>query len=96
MAGKLWVRQIKRNAILRDAVVDCDTAAWQEALSNACRQMDVQMPLIVPKHERDWASFAQARFLPEHFLESVRFDRLEAEYIDPATHKGASRDARNG
>ena len=33
--------------------------------------------LVIP------GDFGQARFLPEHFLESVRFDRLEAEYFEP-------------
>ena len=41
------------------------------------------MPLVVPRHQRDFADFRQLRFLPEHFLESVSFDRLELEYFDP-------------
>ena len=43
--------------------------------------------MILPRHERDFAQFNQARFLPEHFVESVSFDRMEVEFIDPDKKK---------
>ncbi len=96
MAGKLWVRLVSRNKVVRDAVVPCDAGNWQDALAAACRALDLQVPLLVPRHERDFSSFRQARFLPEHFLERVRFDRMEAEYFDPESGSRSSADARNG
>lgn len=83
MAGSLWVREIKRNKITRDIVVPCPGKDWQEALITACRGLDIGVPMLVAKHHRDFAEFNLLRFLPEHFLEAVHFDRLEAEYFEP-------------
>ncbi len=82
MAGKIWVREIRRNKILRDVVVPCAASGWEDALSLALRELDVMMPLVVARHRRDFEAFGQTRFLPEHFLESVNFDRLEVEFFD--------------
>ena len=73
--------------ILRDVTVPCEMEDWQEALSHACHGLDVPRPMILPRHERDWEQFRQARFLPEHFVESVPFDRMEVEFIDPDKKK---------
>jgi hypothetical protein len=83
VAGQLWVREIKRNKIRRDVVVPCALEAWTDALAQACHDLDLQVPVILPRHERDWQEFRQARFVAEHFLEDISFDRLEAEYFDP-------------
>ncbi|HSK69069.1 MAG TPA: hypothetical protein VLA21_07390 [Candidatus Limnocylindria bacterium] len=82
MAGSLWVREIRRGRIRRDLVVPCPERDFEEALREACRALDVGMPIVTDKHARDFAAFSQARFLPEHFMESISFDRLEAEYFD--------------
>ena len=87
MATGIWVRLMRKNRIEKDAIVDCAHEDWQQALETACRQMDMPRPLILPRHERDWQSFSQARFLPEHFIESVSFDRMEVEFIDPDKKK---------
>ena len=83
MASGIWVRLMKRNHIMRDGVFPCALPQWQEALDTACHDMDVPRPMLLPHHERDWEEFSQARFLPEHFVESVDFDRMEVEFIDP-------------
>ena len=87
MATGIWVRLMHKNHILRDAAVDCAHNEWQTALDTACRQLDMPRPLILARHERDWEQFNQARFLPEHFMESVPFDRMEVEFIDPDKKK---------
>lgn len=87
MAGKLWVRQIMKNKLARDVVVPCEDMDWLEALRLACQQMDLSVPIVVARHERDWQSFRLLRFLPGEFLETVRFDRLEVEYFDPDSRK---------
>lgn len=88
MAGKIWVREIRRNKILRDVVVPCAAGEWEDALSHALREMDLMMPLVVTHHRRDFEEFGQTRFLPEHFMESVNFDRLEVEFFDDQDRKG--------
>ncbi len=87
MASGIWVRLMKKNRIDRDATCPCTLDTWQEALEMACHQLDVPRPMILPRHERDWEQFSQARFLSDHFVESISFDRMEVEYIDPDKKK---------
>lgn len=79
----LWVRLIRHNRILRDTTYPCTLDSWQDALEECCRKLDVPRPMVIEKHERDWESFSQTRFLPDHFIESVDFDRMEIEFINP-------------
>lgn len=87
MATGIWVRLMKKNRIDKDMTAPCSLETWQEALETACQKMDVPRPMILPRHERDWDQFSQARFLPDHFVESVSFDRMEVEFIDPDKKK---------
>lgn len=81
------MRLMRKTRIDRDITIPCMYDEWQEALENACHKLDVPSPLMLPRHERDWAEFSQARFLKEHFMEDVPFDRMEVEYIDPDKKK---------
>ncbi|MBR6525958.1 MAG: hypothetical protein IKT57_08290 [Clostridia bacterium] len=87
MAGGIWVRLMKRTRIDRDFTVPCSHEEWQDALDAACHKLDVTRPMVLSRHERDWEEFSQTRFLKEHFLEDVPFDRMEVEYIDPDAKK---------
>lgn len=97
MAGQLWVRLMKKAKIVKDAVVPCSEGDWQQALQQACHQLDVAAPVSVQKHHRDWEEFGQTRFLPEDFLEPLHGDQLEVEYFDPEGGEGSrrSQDPRN-
>ncbi len=98
MAGQLWVKLIDKGRLAEDRVVPCPEGDWQEALREACHALDLSMPIIVPKHLRDWEGYRQARFLKEHFMDGLRHDRMEIEYFDPEAEGGArrSQDPRNG
>jgi len=87
MATGIWVRLMRKTRIDQDMTVECSLDGWQEALEEACQRLDVPRPLILPRHERDWEEFSQARFLREHFMEDVAFDRMEVEFIDPDKKK---------
>lgn len=87
MATGIWVRLMRKARIEQDVTVDCAHADWQTALEDACRKLDMPRPLILPRHERDWEQFNQARFLPEHFVEEFPYDRMEVEFIDPDRKK---------
>ena len=58
-----------------------------EALREICRRLDVQFPVLLPKHEREFSDFSRTSFLPEHFMESVAFQRLEIELLQPEEKK---------
>ncbi|MBO2515752.1 MAG: hypothetical protein CW338_00550 [Clostridiales bacterium] len=83
----IWVRLMKRNRIEKDITQPCARDEWEGALEEACHRLDVPRPLVIDKHRRDWEAFSQTRFLPDHFIESVSFDRMEVEYINPEEKK---------
>ena len=87
MAGELWVRLIRKNRIFDSRTEPCTYENWQYALEEICHQLDVSRPVILQKHLRDWKTFSQTYFLREHFVDSVGFDRMELEYINPDKRK---------
>lgn len=87
MACGIWVRLMRKNKIDRDITIPCTLENWQDALEKACHDLDVPRPMVLPRHERDWDEFSQARFLKDHFVEEMPFDRMEVEFIDPDKKK---------
>ena len=81
--GKLWIRLMKGHKCLKDAVLPCGRDDPRDALRQALPEMDVSQPLWLPVHRADWEEYALTRFLPEHFVDSVSFDRMEINYIAP-------------
>ena len=78
----IWLRLVSKNKIIRDVTVPCDREGWAEALEEGVHTLDVPRPMVLKKHERDFEEFGQMRFLKEHFIEDVSFDRMEMEWID--------------
>ena len=80
------------------SVVACDAYEPEQAkaaLREACHALDLPEPIWLEKNEREWKEFGMTRFLPDAFFETVPFERLEIEYIDPDAPKKKSRDPRN-
>ena len=96
MASALWVKEIRHHRIDRQSTAPCTRDDPQEALAEACHELDIPKPLWLDKHQREWDEFGMTRFLPDAFFESVPFERLEIEYIDPDAKKRKSQDPRNG
>ena len=82
-AGRLWIRLMKGPKCLRDMVLPSCREDPREALREALRELDVSQPLWLPIHQADWEEYALTRFLPEHFVDSVHFERMEISYIAP-------------
>ena len=95
MAASLWVRTIRHHRMDRQLMIPCTHDEVQEALSEACHQLDISRPIWLEKNSREWAEFSQTRFLPDAFLEPVVFERLEIEFVDPEAKKRRSQDPRN-
>ena len=85
--GRMWLRLMKNNRAKGDLTVACDYNQPQLALREAMQQMDLSMPVWLPRHQKDWQEFSLARFTADHFLESVNFDRLEISFIAPDDQK---------
>ena len=95
MATALWVKTYVNHRIDRQATVPCGREDPRDALLEACRQLDLAEPVWLDKNQREWEEFGMTRFLPDAFFESVPFQRMEIEYIDPEAPKKRSRDYRN-
>ena len=92
---RLWARIMKKQRIARQATVECAWEGVDDALTELCRDFDIPRPLWLDKHRREFESFRRTRFLPEHFMEDVPFDRLEIEFLEDDAHSRRSSDPRN-
>ena len=86
-SGRMWLRLMKNNRAKGDLVVACDFENPQLALREAMQQLDLSMPVWLPRHQKDWREFSLTRFTAEHFLEAIHFDRLEISFIAPESTK---------
>lgn len=84
---RLWGRIIRHHRIDRSIIVPIEGENVMDALREICRRLDLQFPVLLPKHEREFADFSRTSFLPEHFMESVSFQRLEIELLQPEGRK---------
>lgn len=89
--GRLWIRLMKGQRCQKDLVVKCLRDEPQNALREALPPLDVSQPMWLPRHQTDWEEYAFTRFLPEHFVDSVGFDRMEISYIFPEEEKRPAR-----
>ena len=95
MATALWVRTIRRHRMDKQLVIPCDRIDPTDALVEACHQLDISVPLWLDKNSREWDEFAQTRFLPDAFMDSVDFDRLEIEFLPDDGVRRKINDPRN-
>ncbi len=89
--GRLWIRLVKGQRCQKDAQAPCRREDPEAALREALPLLDVSQPLWLPRHRADWEEYAFTRFLPEHFVDSVAFDRMEISYIFPEGQKKPDR-----
>ena len=95
MAAALWVKILVNHRIERQTTVPCGRENPREALLEACHTLDLPEPVWLEKNQREWEEFGMTRFAPDAFFESVPFQWMEIEYIDPDAPKKKSRDYRN-
>ena len=95
MAEALWLRTIRHHRIDQQTTASCTRDDPQTALETACHDLDLPKPIWLEKNIREWREFGQTRFGADAFFESVSFDRMEIEFIDPEEPKKKSRDPRN-
>ena len=92
---RLWARIIRKHRIERQGTCECQGGDVHEALTELCREFDIPQPIWLNKHVREYGSFGRTRFLPEHFMEDVPFERIEIEFLDDEDSPRTSRDPRN-
>ena len=88
--NRLWGRIIKGHRIAMQETVTIEDDDIEAAFLEICRRFDVQRPLQLPKHNREFERFGRTAFSREHFTESVDFERLEIELLLPDGEKRSS------
>ena len=87
---RLWGRIMKHQRIIKQETITIEDDDIEEAFLEICRRFDVQRPIQLPKHNREFEKFGRTAFTKEHFTESVDFQRLEIELIMPDGEKRSS------
>ena len=85
--NRLWGRMMKQQRIIRQETIEIENDDIEEAFLEICRRFDVQRPIQLPKHNREFEKFGRTAFSKEHFTESVDFQRLELELLMPDGEK---------
>ena len=88
--NRLWGRIMRSQRIVRQETVFIEQDDIEEAFLEICRRFDVQRPLQLPKHNREFERFGRTSFSKEHFTESVDFQKLEIELLMPDGEKRSS------
>ncbi len=82
---KLWALLRTKQKIVRDVVMEFpverpeDVDGWQEIIGELCRALHESRPVILNKHAEQLSRFSRTAFLPQDFIESVAFDKMEVE-----------------
>ena len=87
---RLWGRIIHRHRIEKSETVDVIDGDIESAFLEICRRFDVQRPLQLPKHNREFEQFGRTFYSKEHFTESIPFQKLEIELLSPEGEKRGS------
>ena len=56
---RLWGRVISRHRIVKNETVEIHDGDIESAFLELCRRFDVQRPLQLPKHNREWENFGR-------------------------------------
>ncbi|RRD93686.1 hypothetical protein EII17_11680 [Clostridiales bacterium COT073_COT-073] len=83
---KIWGKLMKNHLILRDAVLEYESAknragVVKESLSDFAIALDIARPIWLPKNDKELSKFIVTTFYPDQFMESVDFDCLVIEII---------------
>ena len=84
---RLWGRILSHHRIVKNETVEIHDGDIESAFMELCRRFDVQRPLQLPKHNREWEKFGRTFYTQEHFTESIGFDKLEVELLTPDGEK---------
>ena len=87
---RLWGRIIKNHRIHMSETVEIVDGDIESAFVEICRRFDVQRPIQLPKHNREFEKFGRTFYAREHFTEAVDFQKLEIELLMPDGVKKSS------
>ena len=93
--SRLWLKVIRDHRIRESLTADCAWGEEKNALVEMCKQADLPCPIWLAKHENEFERSRKTSFSPDHFIESVEFDKLEIDFLDDSDKKRKNSDPRN-
>ncbi|MCX7922877.1 MAG: hypothetical protein N3B21_12840 [Clostridia bacterium] len=84
---KLYGRIVKDGRVIRDAIVEKNDEnmsfrdSLEHCLINLCRELESQVPMWLKKNSTEFINFHKTSFDKEHFIENIKFDRLEIRIV---------------
>ena len=88
--SRLWGRIINNHRIERSETVEIEDGDIEAAFVEICRRFDVQRPIQLPKHNREFEKFGRKFYTRDHFTEPIRFQKLEIQVLAPQGAKKSS------
>lgn len=84
---RLWVKEWKDNHLIADTVIEDSSEETRthkvlNGLEEACRQLDLAVPIWLDSVIRDFQRHARCRFTADAFIEAIDFDYLEIWVIE--------------
>ena len=85
---RLWCKIIdKSNKTLAETVLSDErdtnrTAKVLDSLAEACRELDLAVPIWLDSNINEFKTYSKTRFLQDNFAESVDFHALEIQVIE--------------
>ncbi len=78
---KLWAKLKSDNKIVSQLMHSEAGASLEQALTVICRELDIQVPILMEKHRNELRTFGRTVFNPFDFIEQCYFDTFEIESI---------------
>ncbi len=85
---RLWGKIIKSNKIAASYTAECNHNDLSNnelvniCLDDICRELDIQKPIWLPVHEKDFKRYGISKFYADAFMEEINFHCFEIEYIE--------------
>ncbi|MCR4591292.1 MAG: hypothetical protein K5668_10795 [Lachnospiraceae bacterium] len=84
---RLWVREWKDNHMIRDTVIedgsdDTRTHKILHCLEEACKELDLSVPVWLDTNIEDFKRSSMTRFREDSFIDGIPFDHLEVRVIE--------------
>lgn len=83
---RFWAKIIKNNRTIESCDVEglenySSEKNMKYCLEIICDKYDLSIPIILPKHDREWDEFKKLTFYKEDFIDEIDFDKFEFEII---------------
>lgn len=87
---KIWGVLRRKEKIAKEAIL-CfpDDLSLMDYLPPFCKQFDIAVPVVLQKHEREFAQFSRTVFWARDFMEPFAYRCFEVEILREKKEKNA-------